>query len=579
MNSPARHGDLPVLFTTYGSGNDLHRIEFGEGAGFMSRSVDGSKLIDNWKGGGGWARSSYWGFGTDELPVQGRIWYPQGDGRYPLVLIVHGNHQMEDYSDPGYEYLGRLLASRGYIFVSVDENFLNLSMADLINPLKPYLEEENDARGWLLLEHLVQWREWNQTVGHVFYDKVDMEEISLIGHSRGGEAVAIAGYFNDLAYYPDDASVPFDYRFNLKGVIAIAPVDGQYKPRDNGTRLRNTSYFVIHGSLDSDVTSFMGLTQFSRTDLHHSNEFKASLYVHGANHGQFNSSWGNQDTALGWSLRKAAIMPAEWQRQIVEVYFSAFLDVVHKGRKEYMPIFKNSRFAAGWLPDTYYINNFKDADSLWLLTFEEDGDPATATLGSASVRTNNLSRWYESWIGLKWRPLETHVAGLAWDDRFSEDTASLEIHFSEPIDLTDFDSLIFSVSQGTGSTLPKDHETGESDKEAKSDEQEEDMKSSLLDWSIVVIDNKGISSKTLLSQVEPLHPQVNEDAFRLQFGNPSPKSEAILKYYSFPIENFSNETGSFNSGSVIEIRFQFDQTARGHIILDDVGLSRKAPGV
>ena len=54
-------------------------------------------------------------------------------------MIVHGNHLMTDYSDPGYEYLGNLLASRGYIVVSVDENFLNGSPYDdlfLVSPLK-----------------------------------------------------------------------------------------------------------------------------------------------------------------------------------------------------------------------------------------------------------------------------------------------------------------------------------------------------------------------------------------------------------------------------------------------------------
>ena len=50
---------------------------------------------------------------------------PRGDGPFPLALIVHGNHSMEDYSDPGYAYLGELLASRGIIMASVDENFIN----------------------------------------------------------------------------------------------------------------------------------------------------------------------------------------------------------------------------------------------------------------------------------------------------------------------------------------------------------------------------------------------------------------------------------------------------------------------
>ena len=48
------------------------------------------------------------------MPVNGRVWYPHGGGPYPLVLIVHGNHNMKDYSDPGYAYLGTLLASRGH---------------------------------------------------------------------------------------------------------------------------------------------------------------------------------------------------------------------------------------------------------------------------------------------------------------------------------------------------------------------------------------------------------------------------------------------------------------------------------
>ena len=39
----------------------------------------------------------------------------EGAGPFPLVLIVHGNHDMAEFSDPGYEYLGELLASRGFI--------------------------------------------------------------------------------------------------------------------------------------------------------------------------------------------------------------------------------------------------------------------------------------------------------------------------------------------------------------------------------------------------------------------------------------------------------------------------------
>ena len=61
--------------------------------------------------------------------------------------MVHGNHDMEDFSDPGYAYLGELFASRGIIAVSVDENFLNSSYADLLGGLQRRIEKgERRAR-------------------------------------------------------------------------------------------------------------------------------------------------------------------------------------------------------------------------------------------------------------------------------------------------------------------------------------------------------------------------------------------------------------------------------------------------
>ena len=98
------------------------------------------------------------------------------------MLIVHGNHDMKDFSDPGYAYLGELMASRGFILASVDENFLNGN-----------IRGENDARGWMLLQHLKAWRAFNDSAGSPFYHKVDMGNIALMGHSRGGEAVGGPG--------------------------------------------------------------------------------------------------------------------------------------------------------------------------------------------------------------------------------------------------------------------------------------------------------------------------------------------------------------------------------------------------
>ena len=264
LENPGLPGSYKVVTLSYGSGKDRHRPEYGARADWIARTVDGSKLLDNWDGFSGWLRTRYWGFDASALPLQARVWHPAGDGPFPLALIVHGNHAMEDFSDPGYAYLGELLASRGIILASVDENFLNSSFSAGVNLLddRPGLKKENDARGWLLLEHLAQWRDWNADPAHPFHGRVDMDRVALIGHSRGGEAVGIAAAFNALSRYPDDATLEFDYGFNLRGVIAIAPVDGQYQPREQGTPVDDVNYFTIHGSMDGDVQSFEGVAQY-----------------------------------------------------------------------------------------------------------------------------------------------------------------------------------------------------------------------------------------------------------------------------------------------------------------------------
>jgi dienelactone hydrolase len=330
LANPGLPGDFEVFMTTYGSGADLRRTEFGAAVGHKSRTVDGSKLIDNWDGLTGWLRTNYWGFDATELPLQARVWYPGGKGPFPLVLIVHGNHSMEDFSDPGYAYLGELLASRGIILASVDENFLNSSISAAVDVVadRPGLREENDARGWLLLQHLAQWRDWNSEKDHPFENKIDLHRVALIGHSRGGEAVAVAAAFNALPRYPDDATLEFDFGFNLRGVIAIAPVDGQYRPRDNGTPIKDVNYFTIHGSMDGDVQSFDGTAQYSRVAFSGDEfRFRSSLYVTGANHGQFNTTWGNMDTSLfrAWALDLGGIMDGEAQRDVARVFFGASL--------------------------------------------------------------------------------------------------------------------------------------------------------------------------------------------------------------------------------------------------------------
>lgn len=583
LPNPGLAGNFAVLTTSYGSGDDLHRDEFAASVGFRSRSVDGSKLIDNWDGFSGWLRSSYWGFDATELPVQARVWYPQGAGPFPLVLIVHGNHSMEDFSDPGYAYLGELFASRGIILASVDENFLNSSISASVDVLadRPGLKEENDARGWMLLQHLAQWRDWSTEEGHPFHNKVDMDRVALIGHSRGGEAVAVAASFNALERYPDDATLEFDFGFNLRGVIAIAPVDGQYRPRDNGTPIRDVNYFTIHGSMDGDVQSFDGTAQYSRVSFSGDQfHFRSSLYVTGANHGQFNTTWQNLDTSLfrAWALDLGRIMDGEAQRDVARVFFSAFMEVVLRDRMEYLPVLSDVRYAANWLPNIFYISQFATSDETLIASFEEDIDPVTMTLSGGRIETHCVSKWYEKRNALKSARRisrhSTHAAVFAWDREFCEETAT--VRFVLPQGWTgggSNSSIIASIADAGIETLPDNWETEAADDDNADNNPQENDDKQALDWTIRLTDSRGISASLPLSHDDVLYPQVQAVPRRASFLDGSDTAEALFRRFEFALADFVSVSPSLDVESLASLEFVFDRSDKGAISVDDVSIS------
>lgn len=574
LPDPGEPGAVPFSMKTYGSGGDLHRPEYAKGVTWKTKSVDGSKLVDRWEGPVGWARTRYWGFDHTALPVQGRVWMPKGEGPFPLVLVVHGNHGMEDFSDPGYAYLGEHFASRGIITVSVDENFLNSSNADLLNPIEPGIGQENDARGWMLLKHLQQWRAWNGDEGHELHGKVDMDRLALIGHSRGGEAVAVAAVFNALDHYPDDASQTFDFGFNIRGYIAIAPADGQYNPRKHPKDLEDINYFVIHGSMDGDVQSFMGASQFSRINFTGAKKaIKASLYVEGANHGQFNTSWGLYDFGLplGWLFNTKDIMDAEDQRRIARVYFTAFLETVMKGTDDYLPLFGDPRKGAAWLPEQYLLANLVISERQVIASYEEDMDVSSTTFGMAKIAAQNLTKWREEWTSLKWNTLDTHVAILAWDKEVNHDKATYGFEWTAgSLKLGEASTFVFAAAQAGEGTKPKGWEPPEDKDEDEKSEEGDDPKG--LDWTLVLTDVYGNEARLALSRDAPLYPQVKSNTRKLDALASLDKSELVWRRFAFPVRDFMAANPDIQPTALVGLRFEFDKSEAGAIAIDDFGI-------
>ncbi len=558
---PGLRGDYPVSTHTYGSGSDRHRVEYGEEADWRSESVDGSRLLDGWEGLGGWARTRFWGFDASALPVQGRVWAPDEAGPHPIVLIVHGNHEGPDFSDVGYDYLGQLFASRGVVTVSVDENFLNSFTGNLIGGPEAGLEEESDARAWLLLQHLVQWRQWTADPTHPMSGRVDLDRVVLIGHSRGGEAVSEAALFNRLHHYPDDAGVVFDFGFGVRGIIAIAPVDSQYNPRDRDTPLVDTNLLVIHGSHDSDVQAFVGSAMYSRLEFADCADcFKSSFYLLDANHGQFNTSWAEYDAPFppAAMLNVVPLISAEAQREVAATLFSAFLDTTLFGKREYLAFLARPETGAGWFPEeARYLSNYLDGRMIMLADFEEDADLISGTGEVAALEGTDLDLWKEAEVPLRWRDMDSAAVLLGWgSDPGGE--PGYEVRLLEG-GLAVSPDMAIGFAAAMSTVAPEGV-----------DEFEPPVR---LDFDIVLVDSHGTEASLPLSTRRALLPQVDPTLFKLEFLSDSQASEPTFQRYRFLFHEWLAVEPALDLSSLAAIRFRFPGDVPASIWLDDLAIS------
>lgn len=396
LANPANPGPFSVTSVvyaavglSYGAGLPQYAVFQTPSAGYTTRRIDISDFASL-------PASPTWPFNATNIPINGLLRIPQGSGPFPLVLFVHGNHSPTENSTPGYVYLMDLLASHGMIAGSVDCNFLN-----------GWNFGENDGRAIVHLEHVKQFKIWNQQAGHPLVGKVDLAHIMIAGHSRGGEGVGHASAFNELTSVipdPGDPALPLDgsrglgpYQFALKAVVAIAPTENQYQPV-TGRVVVKDNYFIVHGSRDGDVSDFQGYQTYDRAQpinlaspTQAARGFKSLLWVYGANHNHFNSVWGQDD---GPTISRAD------QENVAKVYFSALAQGALLHRGQYLNVFKDVSFSqrSGWIPPSIaLVSQYQDYQRIFMAHYEEDSNPTTpsppanGTINSANVAASELA--------------------------------------------------------------------------------------------------------------------------------------------------------------------------------------------
>jgi hypothetical protein len=561
--NPAEQGGFKVQTFTYGSGKDKHRAIFGNEVDVQTAAVDASGYITKWPG----FKTRFWGFDEHALPLNGRVWMPSGEGAFPLVLIVHGNHLMENFSDGGYGYLGELLASKGIIAVSVDENFLNYSVWSGIP------NHDMKMRAWILLKHLQQIQLLNEQTGNPFSGRVDMSNIALIGHSRGGQAVAMAADAD--RWFKNDKSLEGMEDAQIQSVVAIAPTDKRVD--DKSARLIDVNYLTLQGARDADVNNFYGDRQYGRTSFgRQTGKFKAALYIADANHSQFNTAWGRMDEHPpgGLFLNREGLLETGEQQQISKVYVSAFLQITLLGHSEYSPLFRDYRKGIKWLPNTEFISRYEESGFAEIARYEDDAGK-TALKGGGKARAVGMSKWQITYAEDRdGKNKGTKGVELEWSRPGAQYELDLPSEMSDRTQGMTKASLVFSMAN-----LERDLSVGE---DKAFDRANRMLKlPPLPEVEIELLTKQGEIKRIALAEVMPVPPSAYS-AFmsfswlekRMKKEKYKESSEPVFQTYVLPIDQFGQEETPIEPDEISRITFRF-VNGPGKVMLDDIGIMKE----
>jgi len=301
-----------------------------------------------------------------------RIMYPAnyaGDGaliktelsNLPVVLFLHGVAANCNDGTPrsdcpielrtplheGYNYIMENLASHGYFVISI-------SAHDIVSDVSI------NTRTQLILAWLNKLTDWNTSSTSPFNGKLDLNNIGLVGHSRGGAAVLNTPYINNQ----------LDTPYGIKAIAALAPADYLTENSSDVSSISNIGsipFFIMQGSIDGDTT-FGGNSNYNAFN---NSSVKMSSYLLGGNHNYFNTittkdpgnTWATGiDDPITYPLAES-VMSSARQREVTQAQVSAFLRWHLNGEQAYQGLFDNRYSISGFERNDHHFS-YTAADSV-----------------------------------------------------------------------------------------------------------------------------------------------------------------------------------------------------------------------
>src|ERR1051325_10451773 len=247
------------------------------------------------------------------VELRASIHYPTNlpGGPYPVIVFLHGRHATcfkgntqllqwpctDNGSAPipsfqGYDYISEVLASNGYVVVSISANGVN-AVDNAVFDLGAL------ARAELMQKHLDILKTFNTTggapFGTKFVGKFDLTRVGTMGHSRGGEGVVRHYVLNN------DLGAPY----GIKAVFPLAPVDF------NRFVVNNAALNVMLPYCDGDVSDLQGVHFYDDARYNVAGDPAPKHYelVMGANHNFFNTIWSPGSSIPGAADDWLAFVP------------------------------------------------------------------------------------------------------------------------------------------------------------------------------------------------------------------------------------------------------------------------------